>query len=302
MTVSRPSPIILREISPSNRTDFPESSDVPCSRHSEYRLRAHPLRVRQGNLLSRRLAFDAGFILGRADGCDVQFADENVSTLHASVTKEENGWWIEDLGSTNGTFVGRDRVTGKIPLPLRKDVHLGKKGPVLLFDLDSQQAELLPRGPEQRIPRTQVIRRYFEGSSGGRVGERTHPDPRSVQDRPPPVQDQVLGCSWSGHVAPFVAVLAIVQYRARIEQLQKLHATAAEVFYTTKSLELNLAKLRNEVEKTNDLKFKEELKGKGEEQEALQVKYIDFLDELGISRGEALRGGLAHLQGGASFR
>ncbi|HTY60364.1 MAG TPA: FHA domain-containing protein [Bacteroidota bacterium] len=242
------------------------------------------VRVRRGKILTRQLAFDTGFTLGRGDGCDVQFADENVSTGHASVLQEGNLWWLEDLASTNGTFIGGNRITGRVPLPLKKDVHFGRKGPVVLFVLEEQPASPAPGGPERRIGRTQVIRRYFEGTAGGRVGDRT----LLIREAFRTVRRRYRLRYWIaiGAVTALLllAVLAIVQYRARIEQLQKLHATAAEVFYTTKSLELQLAKLRAEVEKTNDVKFREELREKREEQEALQVKYIDFLDELGISR------------------
>ncbi|HMK38153.1 MAG TPA: FHA domain-containing protein, partial [Bacteroidota bacterium] len=76
------------------------------------------------------MTFESGFTLGRADGCGVQFADENVSSRHASVVLEQKRWWLEDLGSTNGVFVGGKRLTGRIPLPVGKEVHLGRKGPV----------------------------------------------------------------------------------------------------------------------------------------------------------------------------
>jgi membrane-bound lytic murein transglycosylase D len=242
------------------------------------------LRVKRGNLLTRELAFESAFTLGRADGCGVQFADDNVSSRHASVMREEDGWKLEDLGSTNGIFIERKRITGKIPLPVGKEVHLGRKGPVIVFDVEVQAGEISPGGPNPRIGRTQVIRRYFEGSAGGRAGDRTiliREAFRTVRRRYRFRYWVALGAVTS---LLLVAVLAIVQYRTRIEQLQKLHATAAEVFYTNKSLELQLAKLRIEVEKTKDEKFSKELREKQQEQEELRAKYVDFLGELGISR------------------
>jgi hypothetical protein len=241
------------------------------------------IRIKRGNTLTRQLTFDSAFTLGRADGCGVQFADENVSSRHASVVREQDDWWLEDLGSTNGVFVGGKQITGKIPLPLGKEVRLGRKGPVILFDLEARIGEPSPSGPDPRIGRTQVIRRYFQGSAGGRVGERT----LLIRDAFKTVRRRYRARYWVaiGAVTALLllAVLAIMKYRTRIEQLQKLHATAAEVFYTTKSLELQLAKLRIEVEKTKDEKFKEEFREKQQEQQELQAKYIDFLGELGIS-------------------
>jgi membrane-bound lytic murein transglycosylase D len=240
--------------------------------------------VRRGNLLTPRHAFDSGFTLGRADGCDVQFADEIVSSRHASVVRDQDGWWLEDLGSTNGVFLAGKRVTGRVPLPLGQEIRLGRKGPVIVFDMQSPAEETAPRGPESRLRRTQVIRRYFEGSVGGKVGDRTI----LIREAFKTVRRRYRFRYWValGAIASLLllAVLAILQYRKRIEQLQRLHATAQEVFYTTKSLELQLAKLRAEVEKTQDRKFSDELREKEQEQTELRAKYVDFLGELGISR------------------
>ena len=258
---------------------MPQPTDIPDTG-------SHPvhLRIKRGNLLTRQLTFESAFTMGRADGCSVQFTDENVSSRHASVVWDQNDWWLEDLGSTNGVIVGGKRITEKIPLPVGKDVRLGRKGPVLVFDVEVHARASSPHGLEPGIGRTQIIRRYFEGSAGGRVGERTlliREAFRTVRRRYRLRYWVALGAVMS---LLLLAVLAIVQYRARIEQLQKLHATAADVFYATKSLELQLAKLRAEVEKTKDGKFREEFREKQKEQQELQAKYIDFLDELGISR------------------
>ncbi|HEX7572573.1 MAG TPA: FHA domain-containing protein [Bacteroidota bacterium] len=258
---------------------MPQPTDMPDAG-------SHPvhLRIKRGNLLTRQMTFESAFTIGRADGCSVQFTDENVSSRHASVVWDQDDWWLEDLGSTNGIIVGGKRITGKIPLPVGKDVRLGRKGPVLVFDAEVHARAFSPHAREPEIGRTQVIRRYFEGSAGGRVGERTlliREAFRTVRRRYRLRYWVALGAVMS---LLLLAVLAIVQYRARIEQLQKLHATAADVFYATKSLELQLAKLRAEVEKTKDEKFREEFREKQKEQQALQAKYVDFLDELGISR------------------
>ncbi len=44
--------------------------------------------------------------VGRASDNDVQFPDRSVSRHHCRIRREGPEWWIEDLGSTNGTFVG----------------------------------------------------------------------------------------------------------------------------------------------------------------------------------------------------
>ncbi len=44
-------------------------------------------------------------IIGRANSCDIKLREPSVSSRHARVTKVGNGWFIEDLGSSNGTKV-----------------------------------------------------------------------------------------------------------------------------------------------------------------------------------------------------
>ena len=50
--------------------------------------------------------------LGRAPGCEVRLEDDYVSQLHARLFRQGDQLMVEDLGSTNGTFVGGDRVAG----------------------------------------------------------------------------------------------------------------------------------------------------------------------------------------------
>jgi pSer/pThr/pTyr-binding forkhead associated (FHA) protein len=53
----------------------------------------------------------AGMTIGRAE-CDVDLTDPDVSRRHAVVRQVDDGLAVEDLGSTNGTFVNDRRITG----------------------------------------------------------------------------------------------------------------------------------------------------------------------------------------------
>jgi pSer/pThr/pTyr-binding forkhead associated (FHA) protein len=56
-------------------------------------------------------------VVGRATENDVQFPDRSVSRQHCRIHSNGDGWWIEDLGSTNGTYVRGEPVAS--PLKLR---------------------------------------------------------------------------------------------------------------------------------------------------------------------------------------
>ncbi|GJQ52565.1 MAG: FHA domain-containing protein [Anaerolineaceae bacterium] len=49
--------------------------------------------------------YQAEIIIGRHSQCDLSVADETLSAQHARLVYRRNLWWLEDLGSTNGTFL-----------------------------------------------------------------------------------------------------------------------------------------------------------------------------------------------------
>lgn len=57
-----------------------------------------------------RVALHDGLTLGRADDNDVRLRDSRASRYHARIVADGTGWSVEDLGSTNGTFVDGAQV------------------------------------------------------------------------------------------------------------------------------------------------------------------------------------------------
>ena len=51
------------------------------------------------------------FVIGRGSGCLVQLKDDVVSRGHCKVFWEQGRWWVEDLKSANGLFIGEQRIT-----------------------------------------------------------------------------------------------------------------------------------------------------------------------------------------------
>ncbi|RPI33891.1 MAG: FHA domain-containing protein [Chloroflexota bacterium] len=53
-------------------------------------------------------------IVGRDPACDCPLDDKTVSTRHARFSFHHNQWWLEDMGSTNGTLLNREPVSSPL--------------------------------------------------------------------------------------------------------------------------------------------------------------------------------------------
>ena len=70
---------------------------------------------------------DAELTIGRATGCAVALAtDTFVSQVHARVFHRGDDYWVEDLGSTNGTFVNGRKIDGAVPVRRGDRVQVGR--------------------------------------------------------------------------------------------------------------------------------------------------------------------------------
>lgn len=72
---------------------------------------------------------DQHLTIGRSAACDVTLDDTFVSSQHARVSRSDAGLIVTDLGSTNGTYVDRQRVTS--PIPARRGARIQVGGTVL---------------------------------------------------------------------------------------------------------------------------------------------------------------------------
>jgi len=65
-------------------------------------------------------------LIGRGPDAGIRLDDDYVSTRHARVATNGEQWFVEDLGSTNGTYVGSQRVTTPIPVAVGTPIRIGK--------------------------------------------------------------------------------------------------------------------------------------------------------------------------------
>ncbi len=69
---------------------------------------------------------DAPILVGRGNDAAIRLDDDYVSTRHARIASSGDQWFVEDLGSTNGTYIGAHRLTQPTTLELGSRVRIGK--------------------------------------------------------------------------------------------------------------------------------------------------------------------------------
>ncbi|GAB2574525.1 antibiotic biosynthesis regulator FhaB [Streptomyces capparidis] len=86
------------------------------------------LIVTEGSLAGTTVTLQGQTItLGRAHDSTIVLDDDYASSRHARIYPDHDGQWIvEDLGSTNGTFMDRSRLTAPTPIPLGVPIRIGK--------------------------------------------------------------------------------------------------------------------------------------------------------------------------------
>ena len=72
-------------------------------------------------------------VIGRDSSCDFQIKDESVSTHHARLSFRYMQWWVEDLQSTNGTYLNDERVETSTVIIKGDELRIGRQ--ILLVDI-----------------------------------------------------------------------------------------------------------------------------------------------------------------------
>lgn len=68
----------------------------------------------------------APILIGRGNDAAIRLDDDYVSTRHARIVSSGDQWYVEDLGSTNGTYLGTQRITQPVPVGLGAQIRIGK--------------------------------------------------------------------------------------------------------------------------------------------------------------------------------
>ena len=118
---------------PATRYEAPSALEVPPL-HEATALRPAPrpagtvieIEIRAAGAAGRRLALDEGrHVVGRGADCAIRIDDPKLSRRHAAFVVRAGAVTVEDLRSTNGTFVGGRPVQAPAPVPAGEVVRFG---------------------------------------------------------------------------------------------------------------------------------------------------------------------------------
>jgi hypothetical protein len=79
-------------------------------------------------------SFIRDFRIGRDEGCELHLDDPLISRRHVEISHDNGGWWITDLGSSNGTLLDQRRIS-RARLPPVSVVKLYDTGPPLRLEV-----------------------------------------------------------------------------------------------------------------------------------------------------------------------
>jgi len=213
--------------------------------------------------------------IGRDNSCQIQIMSMGISRNHAEVFFEKGRWWIKDLKSANGTYANGEKIT-KLALGKSTKVELGAGDAVLVFSVAgfSSNAETI-REKEPSV--TQYIRRYFSESTGEKDGNHT----RLIRGAFKEVQKEqkkkyFLIIGTIAIMMILIGVYSVIQYG----QVQQQKQLAEQLFYSMKSLELELARLENQAEQTGNESALSEVTASRVKHDNQVSSYNRLLDEL----------------------
>ena len=104
----------------------PSSTPTPLAAPPAHSNAPTKVVVLSGPLRGTTLPLGAGIVIGRSSSANLILDDEFTSGRHARIIPDAEGWLLEDLGSTNGTFLGREQISAPTRVHAGQQVRIGQ--------------------------------------------------------------------------------------------------------------------------------------------------------------------------------
>ncbi len=118
---------VWAEVNPPKAPEAPRPKRERSSRRNPTRKHGPPMLrlIAPPELRGRVYELGEEVTIGRAAGCQVTIDDTYASQLHARVFQRDGKIFVEDIGSTNGTYLNRKKVTGPMVLQRGDQLQIG---------------------------------------------------------------------------------------------------------------------------------------------------------------------------------
>ena len=261
-------------------------------------------KIVQGNGPEGEIRFTGSFTIGRSKECEFSVKEASVSRKQLAVEFDGACWWLKDLGSGNGSFLNGARIS-HVEISENAVVELGERGPQILLKLENAEAPKaagsarfldkpitetveirssdLPKPGGYERPHfdteTQVIRHYLDKPKDEPAGEQTMIIRRAFSR-----EHKAKSKKYQYLIGLAVLLLMVaggfIQYQK--QKLEKMRATAQDIFYMMKSQELQIVHLEDVVLLKADPQQVADLRAKQEKFKGMEREYDNFVKELGI--------------------
>lgn len=231
----------------------------------------------------RQMSFRKGFRIGRSEPCELCLHDEHVSRAHAEVRLENGQWWLLDLHSSNGLYVNNQRVE-RVPIQNNLAVRFGIRGLTLSFIVTRPAPAARQAGPPRSTDsraRAEVVSHYvdhFLGKPTGRpAGEQTMLVHQAIQQ----IQRRQAGKYRLIVTATVVLACVCALYALHLHlEKKRQREIAQDLFYSIKTLDVNIANVERLVSESNSEPAKAETLRYREQRKALEDNYDKYLISL----------------------
>jgi membrane-bound lytic murein transglycosylase D len=244
-------------------------------------------RVLTGPSRDQEQRFADSFVVGRGPACEFRVLDEAVAPAHLQVVYSRSSWWLRDLSGTAGVFVRGERVNFG-PLPPDGGVGLWKGGPRLSLTLagpDGAERDRALAPPSAAPSRAEPTERDLElrflrpVAPGEKLGRETAFFRQAIaraRVRSSRKYQMAIGAA----ALLLLGAAAVIGYQ--LKRLRDLRATAEQLFYAAKAVELQTEQLEDLVLAHADPKLVSDLRDRQSKMRGLRDQYDTFVRDLDI--------------------
>ena len=150
------------------------------------------LAIVEGQDAGTEVPLTGTVLVGRDPSADIVVQDSEVSGRHASFAPADGGAVVEDLGSSNGTFVNGERVTGSRPLSAGDRIQLGATVLELRGPAKPEPSPIVAEGAQVTRAKEIPVLPVLVFSDGPLAGSEVSVASQTVLGRDPGVSDVVL--------------------------------------------------------------------------------------------------------------